>query len=634
MNIYEARAQSKDDQKEKIRVRYQGVDHSHIEVIPCIEQVSFYEDTSYKRVAVYARVSTDSIQQTSSYELQKNYYEDTISRHPGWQLMGIYPDEGISGTSMNHRDHFLRMLSDCEAGKIDLIVTKSVARFARNVVDCIGEIRKLAALPNPVGVFFESEGIYTLNPDSEMSLSFVATMAQEESHTRSRIMITSYEMRFAQGIFMTPPLLGYDHDEYGNLVVNKQEALTVRLCFFLYLFGYSTQQIANTFMKLGRLTKKGNTKWSTSTVLGILQNERHCGDILARKTWTPNYLDHKSKKNHMNRKQYLQKEHHEAIVNRADFIAVQHLIANAKYGFKGLLPYLHVIEAGALKGFVEINPKWAGFTIDDYLNAVHSVQTDPSDSLIVYHEKQVQPGDFDLRGYEIARAHFFQTWGDVYVTFSRSEIIFSKSCVRKLNNTPTIELLFDPIRHLLAVRPTLEENRHGVVWATVYPHSCNTRTVSGAAFLPTLFEILHWKSENKYRIRGVRRQKDNDVVLLFDMHDTEIYIPLRRINENGKGGEKTPFELFDHGAIPVATSLRTSMIAYPAEWADSFGRDFYSHEQTPELAAIDRDGQWDVSQPGVPYKTGKEIDVSSLGVLQQGITSMLTTISQEATLNG
>ena len=276
-------------------------------MIPAIQQIDFYNDKSTKRIAVYARVSTDDPHQTSSYELQKNHYTDVISRHEGWQLCEIYADEGISGTSLQHRDSFIKMINDCQSGKIDLIITKSVSRFARNVLDCIGYVRELARMQPPIGVFFETENIYTLDPKSEMSLSFISTLAQEESHNKSEIMNASIEMRFARGIFLTPPLLGYDQDENGNLIINQEEAKTVRLIFFMYLYGYTFAQIADTLTMLNRKTKKGNTKWSPGAVLQQLENERHCGDVLARKTWTPNYLDHKSKKNKHNRNQYRKK---------------------------------------------------------------------------------------------------------------------------------------------------------------------------------------------------------------------------------------------------------------------------------------------------------------------------------------
>ena len=301
MNEHEKAAISTEERKAKIRQRYKGISRDELEVRPAIQPASFQDDTSEKRVAVYARVSTGDPNQTSSYELQKNHYQDMVSRHPGWNLVHIYADEGISGTSLKHRDEFIKMIAACEAGQIDLIVTKSVSRFARNVLDCIGKVRELAALPKPVGVFFETENIYTLNSNSEMSLSFISTLAQEESHTKSEIMNASIEMRFSRGIFLTPELLGYDKDPEGNLIVNKEEALTVRLIFFMFLYGYGCAQIAETLMELGRLTKPGNKKWTAGTVMNVLQNERYCGDILARKTYTPNYLDHRSKKNRQNR---------------------------------------------------------------------------------------------------------------------------------------------------------------------------------------------------------------------------------------------------------------------------------------------------------------------------------------------
>ena len=284
-----------ENQKAKIRERYKGKLLDDVEIIPALPQPKLYDDNRVKRVAAYARVSTIDINQTTSYELQKNHYTDLIQKHEGWVFVDIYADEGISGTSLNHRDAFVRMIEDCKQGKIDLIVTKSVSRFARNTLDCLEYVRELKNLPNPVGIFFETENIYTLDSRSEMALSFIATMAQEESHIKSDIMNASIEMRFSRGILLTPVLLGYDKDENGRLVINEVEAKTVKLIFFLYLYGNTCQQIANILTEYGRKTKKGNTKWTAGTVLQVLQNERHCGDVLTRKTWTPNYLDHKSK---------------------------------------------------------------------------------------------------------------------------------------------------------------------------------------------------------------------------------------------------------------------------------------------------------------------------------------------------
>ena len=236
MKETEERLENVKDQKQRIRDRYKGVDEDALDVIPAAPQEDFYSETTTKRVAVYARVSTDDPRQTSSYELQKNHYTDMVSRRPDWDLVEIYADEGISGTSLQHRDAFVKMIEDCKAGKIDLIVTKSVSRFARNIIDCIGYVRELKAMNPPIGVFFETENIFTLNANSEMSLSFIATLAQEESHSKSEIMNASIEMRFKRGIFLTPALLGYDQDDDGNLVINDQEAEIVRLIFFMYTY--------------------------------------------------------------------------------------------------------------------------------------------------------------------------------------------------------------------------------------------------------------------------------------------------------------------------------------------------------------------------------------------------------------
>jgi hypothetical protein len=256
-----------------------------------------------------------------------------------------------------------------------------VSRFSRNILDCIKCVRELAALKPPVGVFFETEGIYTLKPDSEMALSFLATLAQEESRNRSKSMKKSIDMRFSNGLFLTPPLLGYDYDYNENykdgkkkcLLVNKDEASTVRLIFYMYLSGYSTVEIAEKLTSLKRQTKIGNESWNIGSILGILKNERYYGAVHAWKTVTPNFLDHKSVKNRGDQPQYFDEKHHEPIISRDDFIAVQKIISNAKYGGNSYLPKLYVCTGGVLHGFVSVNPRWGAFTADDYRRASTSV---------------------------------------------------------------------------------------------------------------------------------------------------------------------------------------------------------------------------------------------------------------------
>jgi len=617
MNENEHKAGSVADQKNKIRERYKGVSLDELDVIPALPQEDIFAVENEQRVAVYARVSTDDPRQTSSYELQKNHYHDVISKSPNWKLVQIYADEGISGTSLQHRDQFKLMIEDCKQGKIDLIVTKSVSRFARNVVDCIGYVRELLALPHPVGVFFETERLNTFDPKSEMVLSFMATLAQEESHTKSEIMNASIEMRFRRGIFLTPILLGYDHDEDGNLVINEEEAKIVKLIFMMYLNGCTCQEIADTLTELGCMTKKGNTVWSPGSILQILQNERHCGDVLAHKTYTPNYLNHKSKKNMQNRPQYRKRNHHEAIISRDDFIAVQRLISNAKYGNKGLLPELKVIPEGVLKGFVSINPRWAGFKEDDYINASASVYNGTEQTSASSAPVEVQSGDFDLRGYEIARSQFFDSTDRITVTFSQGDIRFSCPAVRRLEST-LVELLMHPQKRILAVRTAGKECRNAMQWSKKKSGISFPRGISGTAFLSTLYSLLGWKDDCRYRITGIKRGKGNDAILLFNLTEPEIFIPNDTVSSLPES---------DTSVKPFTDSNRRNVRAYPPDWADTFGSNYYSHAQAQELAGFGKGMEPDISHASVIYKDS-DIQVTSKDDIERNIEQIMSDMKE------
>ncbi len=568
--------------KQKIRDRYKGVSEDVLDVIPATPHEDFYKSEVHKRVAVYARVSTDDPNQTSSYELQKNHYEDMVNQRANWDLVDIYADEGISGTSLKHRDNFLRMIEDCQAGKIDLIVTKSVSRFARNILDCIGYVRQLKAANPPIGVFFETENIFTLDENSEMALSFIATLAQEESHTKSEIMNSSIEMRFKRGIFLTPKLLGYDHDENGNLIINEDEAKTVRLIFFSYLYGYTSQQIADALTELERLTKKGNDVWSAGSVLQILENERYCGDVLARKTFTPNYLNHKSKKNNHDRNQYRQKDHHDAIISRDDFFAVQEMLRYAKYGNKGYFPELQVVKKGFLKGYVVVHPKWAGFSVQDYYMASASVLENvtkiPSKSMEVRLEK----GMFDLRGYELVRSQFMSSSGQINLSISPTKLLFNKTALIKMPEIKRIELLVFPEKKMIAVRKALQNSRYSFVWGKFTEDGIMPKVISGSAFIPTMYKLFSWNQNINYKITGTVHKNAGGTVLLFSAEDATLSL------------DKTDFDLEETDDVPVEDEKTTRrrrkrITAYPKEWADSFGEDYYIRQAKEQaLANIDQ----------------------------------------------
>lgn len=614
---------SKQQLKEKIRERYKGISPDILEVIPAKKQPDFYDDVP-RRVAVYVRVSTDNINQTSSYELQKNYYEDMVKRHKNWTLVRIYADEGISGTSLNKRDNFVCMIRDCREGKIDMIVTKTVSRFARNLVDCISIVRELKALNPPIGVFFETEGLFSLNNDAEMQLAFLATMAQEESHVKSNIMNSSIEMRFSHGIVLTPVLLGYDHDEDGELIINEEEAKIVRLIFFMYLYGYTCQKIAETLTALGYKTKRGNTVWSATTILQQLRNERYCGEVLTRKTFTPNYLTHKSKKNMGDRTQHRWKNHHDAIISMDDFIAVQHLIDNARYGNKGILPELHVVHEGALKGFVSVNPRWTGFRDVDYEVASESVYDEGQYVPPELKDVEVNSGDFDFRGYEIARSQFFDNIDKTSATFTIKDVKFNKTCLQKLDNAQYVEMLVHPGEHLIAIRKSTKENRNAIHWAR--PNKKGgfvPRAVTGGAFLKTIYELFGWEPDYRYRVQGVRRHKNMESVLLFDMKETEVFLPqdalLTASADEAEG-------LLDKNIKPVVPN-RSSIRAYPSTWADNFGSNYYRHSQARELSIIDLYGAWQISEKARP--SGTSLKVTPPDKLKDGIQSIIEDRRQE-----
>lgn len=607
------------ERKERVRRRINTkVDPENYEFIPAKKPIDYYDNDIRQRVAVYARVSTDNVQQTSSYELQKKYYEDFVVHHPNWTLVKIYADEGISGTSLAHRDEFNSMIADCRSGKIDMIITKSVSRFARNVVDCISMVRMLAELPSPVGVFFESECIFSLKDDSQMALSFQATMAQEESHIRSRSMETSLRMRLDGGLPLTPKLLGYSHDADGNLVVNPDEAPTVKLIFYMYLYGYSTSDIAAALTELGRKTYLGNVKWTSNSIVQVLRNERHCGDVLTRKTFTPNYLNHKARKNRGDRPQSLYRNHHEGIVSRDDFIAVQHLLNNSKYGNRSILPELRVIDSGLLRGFVTINPRWAGFKPSDYYQAsasIHPPDEQQADASLPSSITLV-PGDFDMRGFEIARSEFFDNYHRPYVLFQDKRIKFSTTCVRSFGKDNHVELLVNPVEMKFAVRTVAKSSRNAVVFSKLSDGKYQPRDIAGAAYVETLFQLFGWSPDLKYRIAGALFQTETESAYIFDVNDAEAFIKSYLLS-----GPKST-EQAKEPVQPLSVSGKR-VRAVPEEWIGSFGKQYYLHQQSFPPVCDQSEEDWKIRMEGQLYETGQKLRVTGFDVLRDYICQEL-----------
>lgn len=266
------------------------------------------------QVAAYCRVSTDQTDQLHSFKSQRRYFADYIAGHTDWTLYRIYADEGVTGTSTKKRVAFNQMIANAKAGKFDLIVTKEVSRFSRNILDTIAYTRQLRAWG--IGVLFLTDGINSLDADAELRLSLLGSIAQEESRKISAQVKWGQMRSMEQGVVFGRPLLGYDMQN-GKLSVNPQGARLVQSIFYQYVYGgKSAAAIAKELTDAGCRTLTGGTSWRSSTILKILKNEKYCGDLLQKKTWTPDYLSHKKQYNHGEEPFVFLKDHHTAIVSR------------------------------------------------------------------------------------------------------------------------------------------------------------------------------------------------------------------------------------------------------------------------------------------------------------------------------
>lgn len=277
-----------------------------------------------KRVCAYCRVSTDSREQQNSFSVQLAYYKSLIENHEDWQFAGIYADEARSGTKLQKRDDFLRMMKDCEDGKIDMIITKSVTRFARNTVDSIQAIRRLKELS--VAVFFEKESINSLSEKSEQMLTILSSLAQGEAESVSTNNKWAVVKRFQDGTFILgTPAYGYTKDENGELVIQAEEAEVVRRIFREYLNGKGTYAIAKDLSEEGLPTIRSAEKWNDGVIKEMLLNPIYTGRLLHQKTMTTEVLPFKRQRNKGQLPQYLIEDNHEAIISHEQAEAVKEI---------------------------------------------------------------------------------------------------------------------------------------------------------------------------------------------------------------------------------------------------------------------------------------------------------------------
>lgn len=281
------------------------------------------------RVAAYCRVSTEEEEQQNSFEVQVDYYTEKITHHDGWQLAGIFADDGISGVRTKKRDQFNEMIELCRKKKIDLILTKSISRFARNTLDCIKHVRILKSWGIPV--IFEKENIDTSNMNSEMILTCLSSFAQAESESISGNVTKGIRMGYKQGRFSFRYTgFAFQKGPDGEPEIIPKDAQTIRMIAREFLNGDSLKGIKEKLEKAGIPSPAGESKWTTQTILRILQNEKYAGDVLLQKTYTSDFLEGKVKKNNGELPQYYIKDNHPAIIPRETFFQIQEELARRR----------------------------------------------------------------------------------------------------------------------------------------------------------------------------------------------------------------------------------------------------------------------------------------------------------------
>ncbi len=334
------------------------------------------------RVAAYCRVSTQEEEQVGSFEMQVHHFQQRIEGNPEWILVDIYKDEGRSGTTTHKRQGFQNMIADAVDGKIDLILTKSISRFGRNIVDILNNLRLLSSLPNPVAVEFETEGImYSGDGQNNLLIAILSALAEMESQQKSEAIKAGIRWRMAEGIykFSVHNTLGYYRDHFGRIVIEPFEAEIVKFIYDSFLEGATLRGICESLEEQGIKSPMGKDHWSVATIRSILTNEKYCGDALMQKTYTLDYRTHKSVKNDKLNK-YFKENHHAAIIPREKWLRVQELLlVRREVGRVTTLRKLarrfvvNRVKDGMFKGYFILDARWSLEERRQFINIIDSI---------------------------------------------------------------------------------------------------------------------------------------------------------------------------------------------------------------------------------------------------------------------
>ena len=631
------------------------------------------------RVAAYCRVSTDDIDQAISIALQVKESKRKIKENPNWKYVGTYVDDGFSGTNTEHRQGFQKLMADALDGKIDLIITKAVSRFARNLMDCIVWVEALQNHDPPVRVYFEQENLDTMAQTSSIILIVLAMVAQEESHMKSEAVLLSLEWRFSRGRFITPRLFGYDvtevPDSFGGkkkiLSVNEPEARVVRWLYYNLLNGLSLDSMAGVLTDLsiptGGRRRDGtlNTHWTGKRIRTILRNERYCGDVLARKTYTPNYKDHKSKKNNGKKNKYYQADHHDAIVSRSVWNAAQRVLNSLNIGT--YLP-MRVIDRGSLAGFISMNRSWAGFDAGDYYRASQIAMGLLEGELEANLEKEYCPEAgrragglvddhgisriarelskaereikeelegksldgkpaFDreeaVKSFQVVGGEMFSLANEPVVRISKKFISFSSACISRMSTDYT-ELLYNPVERMAVARPCGPDHPNAIKW--------EAKKIGAASLCGILYESLGWDADYTYRIPCQAVTRDGKTVLIFDLDnyigraasrkEEKIIIPKKAEKENARSYYYPPE---DEDEPQEITDMEERFQKIREQNKRIFGRPVFDFENGIRFFPGSRqneDGPWDMLAEARPLDT-------THAVSQETVDNLLAEIKED-----
>jgi len=376
----ERRNQKRNQMREEIARNQSG---NGVIVIPPQKSAEAPAPFKKLRVAAYCRVSTQEEQQVGSFEMQVHHFTKRIEANPEWEMVEIYQDEGISATTIEKRLGFQKMIADAVDGKIDLILTKSISRFGRNIVDILNNLRTLSALNPPVSVEFETEGItYTGDGKNNLLIALLSALAEMESQQKSEAIKAGIRWRMAEGIykFSVHNTLGFYRDHFGRLVIEPTEARIVEYIYESCLEGAAPAEIAAALTEQGIKSPMGNDSWSPGTVRSILRNEKYCGDALMQKTYTKDFRTHRSVKN-TDLNMYFKENHHTAIVKKEDWLKVQKLLTEkrgtppkAKLRLLGTRFIVNRLKDGLFKGYLIVDSRWSFAERQEFVKMIQEPQ--------------------------------------------------------------------------------------------------------------------------------------------------------------------------------------------------------------------------------------------------------------------